>query len=88
MVDLRVTYPSKYREAMKFYGKTVWTEAMLKPSRAWEAQYRRAKQQGSLDQDFGWYRGYLWSRQKKVWDIYLKYHEGPGTPPPSTTKPR
>ncbi len=88
MVDLRVTYPSKYREAMKFYGKTVWTEAMLKPSRAWEAQYRRAKQQGSLDQDFGWYRGYLWSRQKKVWDIYLKYHEGPGTPPTSTAKPR
>ncbi len=88
ILDLRLVYPAKYREAMEFYGRTAWTDAMLKPSRAWEAQYRRGKRQGTLDQDFGWYRGYLWSRQKKVWDIYLKYHEGPGTSPATSVKPR
>jgi hypothetical protein len=32
----------------------------------------KAKAEGKLDEAYGGMRNYLWSRQKKVWDIHLK----------------
>jgi len=72
LINVPFNYYPKYRQALKLYGVTQWPVNALDRARRLEKHYRQAKREGTLDQEFGWYRGYLWSRQKKVWDIYLK----------------
>lgn len=70
--SIRLDFFPKYRLALKYYGRTDWPSNVLDQSGRMAKNYLKSKKQGNLDQDFGFYRGYLWSRQKKVWDIYLR----------------
>lgn len=69
---LRQDYWPKYRIALHHYGRTTWSpELRLRANRVAERFYR-AKERGTLNQDFGNLRGFLWPRQKKIWDIYIQ----------------
>lgn len=73
LYSIRLDFFPKYRLALHYYGRTHWPPNALSSSRNLANKYLESKKNGNLDQDFGWYRGYLWSRQKKVWDIYLQH---------------
>jgi len=62
----------KYRLALSLYGRETLTEMDVRSAESRAYSYFDAKRAGRLDLEYGGYRGYLWSRQKKVWDIYLK----------------
>ena len=71
----------KYRQALSLYGSTKLGEADVRSAEGRAARYLESKQAGRLDSEYGGYRGYLWSRQKKVWDIYLKTRKPPAATP-------
>ncbi|MFO1462815.1 MAG: hypothetical protein U1F66_03495 [bacterium] len=62
----------KYRLALSLYGRTSLSDLDVRSAESRAYSYFEAKRAGRLDLEYGGYRGYLWSRQKKVWDIYLK----------------
>lgn len=72
----------KYSHALRLYGTTALTEADIRSAESRSARYLESKRAGRLDLEYGGYRGYLWSRQKKVWDIYLKTRK-PAAPAPA-----
>jgi len=57
------------------------TEANIRSAESRAYAYLASKKAGRLDLEYGGYRGYLWSRQKKVWDIYLKTKKPVAQPP-------
>jgi len=71
----------KYRLALNLYGTTAVTEANIRSAESRAYAYLASKKAGRLDLEYGGYRGYLWSRQKKVWDIYLKTKKPVAQPP-------
>lgn len=67
----------KYRQALNLYGTTSLSEEQVRSAETRADRYLASKRAGRLDLEYGGYRGYLWSRQKKVWDIYLKTRKPP-----------
>ncbi len=61
----------KYRLALSMYGRETLSDLDIRSAESRAYSYFDAKRNGRLDLEYGGYRGYLWSRQKKVWDIYL-----------------
>ena len=72
LVGVRYDYWPKYGLALRHYGRTQWPENPYGSSRRIVRGYQASKKAGQLDRDYGKFRGYLWSRQKKVWDIYVQ----------------
>jgi hypothetical protein len=70
----------KYRLALSLYGRTSLSDLDVRTAESRADRYFDSKRAGRLDLEYGGYRGYLWSRQKKVWDIYLL------TKPPKATE--
>lgn len=73
----------KYRQALSLYGTVSLNAADIQAAEARVGRYFESKRAGRLDLEYGGYRGYLWSRQKKVWDIYLKTRKAPASSPSS-----
>ncbi len=72
LVGVRVDFWPKYRVALQYYGRTQWPDNIYENSRRIVRGYQDSRQKGQLDRDFGGFRGFLWARHKKVWDIYIK----------------
>ncbi len=72
LVGVRLEYYPKYRRALDIYGRLTLTPQDIAAAEGRAHAYFRSKQAGRLDQDYGSYTGYLWSRQQKVWDIYIQ----------------
>ncbi|HEX5034276.1 MAG TPA: hypothetical protein VFW62_07350, partial [bacterium] len=79
LLGLRQDYWPKYGMALQYYGRTDWPEGVFENSRRIVRTYQEARAKGTLDQAYGEFRGFLWPRQKKVWDIYIRRK----TPAPS-----
>jgi hypothetical protein len=69
---VRQDYWPKYGLALNLYGRTDWPKGVFNISAGIVRNYQEAKAKGSLDEAFGEFRGFLWPRQKKVWDIYIQ----------------
>lgn len=71
-LGIRRDFFPKYVRAVSLYGRTSLTPADVVQVEKRSEGYFRSKRAGNLDRDFGSFPGYLWSRQKKVWDIYVQ----------------
>jgi hypothetical protein len=69
---LKLDYFPKYRIALSIYGEKAPSQRSLLQAEINAEGYLKAKTAGKLDQAYGGMRNYLWSRQKKVWDIHVK----------------
>jgi hypothetical protein len=76
VAGIRIDFFPKYRQTLHYYGQTQWKEEFLQRSRNMAGLYINSKRQGRLDRELGGYTGYLWSRQKKVWEIYMSHPKG------------
>lgn len=70
-VSIRLDFIPKYQYTLALYGRTSLTEAEVQRAEARVGHYLQTKREGKLDQSYGNYTGYLWSRQRKIWDIYV-----------------
>lgn len=80
LLGVRRDYWPKYALALNLYGRTDWPAGVYDASRRIVRNYQEAKAKGTLDEVFGEFRGFLWPRQKKVWDIYIR-RQRPIKPP-------
>jgi hypothetical protein len=63
----------KYHYALNIYGRTSLSPADIAEAEGRAYDYLQKKRAGRLDESYGGnYTGYLWSRQKKIWDIYIR----------------
>jgi hypothetical protein len=70
--SIRQEFLPKYRRALSLYGRTSLTPKDIAQAEKRAEDYFKAKDAGVLDRSYGNYPGYLWSRQKKIWDIYVR----------------
>jgi len=70
--SIRWDFLPKYRRTLELYGRTSLSQEDVEKAEARALHYLRSKAAGTLDRDYGAYTGYLWSRQKKLWDIYVQ----------------
>ncbi len=75
--SIRGDFLTKYSLALKLYGRESLTDTDVAGAESRAFRYLESKRAGRLDLEYGSYTGYLWSRQKKIWDIYIKTQTPP-----------
>lgn len=84
LISVKEDFFPKYQYALSLYGRSSLTEADIQKAESRVGNYLQTKREGRLDQSYGNYTGYLWSRQKKIWDIYVRNQQEKSSPPPES----